>query len=83
MSSANFDLSTGTTDAGAINVVTRTRGNDLHGAAFYFLRDHTLAAYPALARDPANHDPNAASLAWQPADLSAGPHLLFFELGAQ
>ena len=53
----NFDLSTGTTDAGAINVVTRSGGNDFHGAAFYFFRDHTLSAYPALARDPANPDP--------------------------
>jgi hypothetical protein len=25
--------------------------------AFYFFRDHTLAAYPALKRDPANPDP--------------------------
>ena len=29
ISSANFDLSTGTTDAGAVNVVTRSGGNDL------------------------------------------------------
>ena len=57
VSAANFDLSTGTTDAGAINVVTRSGGNDLHGAAFYFFRDHTLSAYPGLARDPANPDP--------------------------
>jgi hypothetical protein len=57
VSAANFDLSTGTTDAGAINVVTRSGGNDFHGAAFYFFRDHTLSAYPALARDPANPDP--------------------------
>src|SRR6185369_8295542 len=57
VSAANFDLSTGTTDAGAINVVTRSGTNTLHGAAFFFLRDHTLAAYPALARDTANPDP--------------------------
>jgi hypothetical protein len=38
-------------------VVTRSGGNDLHGAAFYFFRDHKLAAYPALQRDPANPDP--------------------------
>jgi Carboxypeptidase regulatory-like domain len=57
ISAANFDLSTGTTDAGAINVVTRSGGNDFHGTAFYFFRDHTLSAYPALARDPTNPDP--------------------------
>ena len=57
ISTANFDLSTGITDAGAVNVVTRSGGNDLHGAAFYFFRDHNLSAYPALGRDPANPDP--------------------------
>jgi len=57
VSAANFDLSTGTTDAGAINVVTRSGSNEIHGAGFYFFRDHTLSAYPGLARDPANPDP--------------------------
>jgi hypothetical protein len=57
ISAANFDLSTGTTDAGAVNVVTRSGGNDLHGTAFYFFRDHKLSAYPALGRDSANPDP--------------------------
>jgi hypothetical protein len=57
VSAANFDLSTGTTDAGSINVVTRSGSNHLHGAAFYYFRDHTLSAYPALTRDPANPDP--------------------------
>ena len=33
-STVNFDLSTGITYAGAINVVTRSGGNDLHGTAF-------------------------------------------------
>ena len=57
IAAANFDLSTGITDAGAVNVVTRSGGNRLHGAAFYFFRDHKLSAYPALDRDPANPDP--------------------------
>src|SRR5712691_6447705 len=56
-STVNFDLSTGITDSGAVNVVTRSGGNDLHGTAFYFFRDHNLAAYPGLKRDPANPDP--------------------------
>ncbi len=30
---------------------------DLHGTAFYFFRDHNLAAYPALIRDAANPNP--------------------------
>jgi carboxypeptidase family protein len=57
IAAANFDLSTGITDAGAVNVVTRSGGNDLHGAGFYFFRDHKLSAYPALDRDPTNPDP--------------------------
>jgi hypothetical protein len=54
---ANFDLSTGTTDAGAINVITHSGTNEIHGSGLYFFRDHSLSAYPALARDPANPDP--------------------------
>jgi hypothetical protein len=57
ISTVNYDLSTGITTSGAVNVVTRSGGNDLHGSAFYFFRDHTLAAYPGLSRDPANPDP--------------------------
>jgi hypothetical protein len=57
ISTVNFDLSTGLTFTGAINVATRSGSNDLHGSAFYFFRDHTLSAYPALKRDPANPDP--------------------------
>jgi len=56
VSTVNFDLSTGITQSGAVNVVTRSGGNELHGTAFYFFRDHTLAAYPALNRDAANPD---------------------------
>jgi hypothetical protein len=53
----NYDLSTGLTFSGAINVATRSGGNDLHGSAFYFFRDHKLSAYPTLQRNPANPDP--------------------------
>jgi Carboxypeptidase regulatory-like domain len=57
LTSANFDLATGETASGAINIVTRSGGNEFHGSAFYFYRDHNLAAYPALNRDPTNADP--------------------------
>ncbi len=57
ISTVNFDLSTGLTGSGAINVVSRSGGNDYHGSAFYFFRDHNLAAYPALRREPAKADP--------------------------
>ena len=38
-------------------MATRSGGNELHASAVYSFRDHTLAAYPALNRDPANPDP--------------------------
>ena len=57
IATVNFDLSTGMTDAGAINVVTRAGGNEPHASAFYFFRDHNLAAYPALKRDRNNPEP--------------------------
>ncbi len=57
VSTVNFDLSTGTTASGAVNVVTRCGGNELHGSAFYFFRDHKLSAYPGLARDAFNSHP--------------------------
>jgi Carboxypeptidase regulatory-like domain len=57
ISTFNFDLSTGTVSAGAINVVSRTGTNQLHGSGFFFFRDHNMAAYPALRRDPFYPDP--------------------------
>jgi hypothetical protein len=57
VSSVNLDLSTGLGNGAAVNVVTRSGGKDLHGTAFYFFRDHTLAAHPALGRDQADPDP--------------------------
>jgi hypothetical protein len=57
IATVNFDLTTGLTNGTAINVVTRSGGNELHGTGFYFFRDHTLAAYPALKRDSADPDP--------------------------
>jgi hypothetical protein len=57
IATVNFDLTTGLTNGAAINVVTRSGGNDLHGTGFYFFRDHTLAAYPGLKRDATDPDP--------------------------
>ncbi len=57
ISTVNFDLTTGLTDGASVNVVTRSGSNDLHGTALYFFRDHHLAAYPALQRDPAIPNP--------------------------
>lgn len=57
ISTVNFDLSTGLTGSGAINVATRYGGNAYHGSGFFFFRDHNMAAYPALRREPTNQDP--------------------------
>ncbi|MFN7992657.1 MAG: carboxypeptidase-like regulatory domain-containing protein [Bryobacteraceae bacterium] len=57
VSMLNFDLSTGITGSGAVNVVTRGGTNDIHGTGYFFYRDHNLSAYPYLARDPSNPDP--------------------------
>jgi hypothetical protein len=58
LSSANFDLSTGITSVGAVNIVTRSGSNDLRGSGYYFFRNNDLAAYPALQRDPLSPDPD-------------------------
>lgn len=50
LSSTNFDLSTGITSVGAVNVVTRSGGNQFHGSGYFFFRDHNMAAYPGLSR---------------------------------
>ncbi len=57
LSSTNFDLSTGITSVGAVNIVTRTGGNEYHGSGYFFFRDSNMAAYPALVRNPANPNP--------------------------
>jgi len=53
----NFDLSTGVTSVGAVNIVSRMGGNELHGTAFAFYRDHNTAAYPTLRRNDRAPDP--------------------------
>jgi hypothetical protein len=57
ISTFSFDPATATTGTGAVNIVTRRGGNDYHGSLFFYYRDHSLAAYPGLRRDPANPDP--------------------------
>ncbi len=60
LSSANFDLSTGITSVGAVNIVTRTGTNDMRGSGYFFFRNNDMAAYPALRRDPITPDPEFA-----------------------
>ena len=58
VATVNFDLAAGITDSGAINIITRSGTNTHRGSVFYFLRDHRIAAYPALQRDPDNPNPS-------------------------
>jgi hypothetical protein len=57
LSTSNFDLSSGTSASGSVNIVSRTGTNVYHGTGFLFFRDHNLAAYPVLKRNSFNPDP--------------------------
>ena len=59
-STFNLDPATGLTGSGAINIVTRRASNDLHGSAFFYYRDHNLAAYPGMRRSALNPEPSFA-----------------------
>ena len=79
LSSVNFDLSTGTTSSGSVNVVTRSGANEFHGSAYFFFRDHNMAAYPLLKRVPTQ--PNIFFARRNPGFLVSGPIIkdkLFF-----
>lgn len=57
ISSFNFDLATGVTSVGAVNIVSRTGSNEYHGTGFGFYRDNHMSAYPTLNRVANNPDP--------------------------
>jgi hypothetical protein len=57
LSTASFDPATGLTTNGAVNVVTRSGSNEYRGGGFVLYRDHHLAAYPGLVRDPRDPHP--------------------------
>ena len=80
ISTFNFDLSTGITSVGAVNIVSRTGGNEFHGNAFLFYRDHSFAALPTFFRPNANFDPFFRRYQW--GGSAGGPikkdKILFF-----
>ncbi len=79
LSSVNYDISTGITSSGAINIVTRSGSNQFHGSGYFFYRDHNMAAYPGLIRDTL--DPNPFFARRNPGFNLGGPILkdkLFF-----
>jgi Carboxypeptidase regulatory-like domain/TonB-dependent Receptor Plug Domain len=53
----SFDPASAMSGTGGISIVSRRGNNNLHGAAFFFYRDHNMAAYPGLHRDPEHPDP--------------------------
>ncbi|HYL38395.1 MAG TPA: carboxypeptidase regulatory-like domain-containing protein [Bryobacteraceae bacterium] len=79
VSSLNYDMTLSTGGQGAVNVVTRSGSNDFHGSAFFFFRDHNMAAYPALKRSTV--DPHPFFARRNPGVSGGGPILkdkLFF-----
>jgi hypothetical protein len=57
ISTFNFDLSTGVTSVGAVNIVSRTGTNAYHGSAFIYFRDHNISALPTFLRPSNDFDP--------------------------
>jgi carboxypeptidase family protein len=52
---SNFDLSTGASATGSVNIVSKTGKNDFHGNGYIYWRDEKFAAFPALNRLDAIH----------------------------
>ena len=57
LASVNFDAATGIASTGSINIVTRSGSNEFHGSAYFYYRDHNMAAYPGLKRSAFNPSP--------------------------
>lgn len=51
LSQSSLDLSQDLTSSGAVNVITKSGTNALHGEAFGFFRDHSMAAAAAGGND--------------------------------
>jgi hypothetical protein len=51
----NFDLSTGASATGSVNVITRSGDNNFHGNGYIYWRDDRWSAFPSLSRLDAIH----------------------------
>ena len=65
VSASNMDPSSGISESGKVNIVTRSGGNQFNGNIFGFFRDNAYAAYPGLSHpvplaNPSN-DPTIAA----------------------
>jgi hypothetical protein len=83
ITTANFDLSTGVTAIGAVNIVTRGGTNRLHGSGFFFFRDHNLSAFPALKRptDPSDPSPLCADPRSESCQRAQDPFFVRRQMG--
>jgi hypothetical protein len=55
---SNFDLSTGASSTGSVNIISKSGTNDFHGNGYFYVRDDRWAAFPSLSRlDSANGIP--------------------------
>ncbi len=55
---SNFDLSTGASSTGSVNIISKSGTNEFHGNAYFYVRDDRWAAFPSLSRlDAANGIP--------------------------
>ncbi|MGH9818057.1 MAG: carboxypeptidase regulatory-like domain-containing protein, partial [Candidatus Acidiferrales bacterium] len=57
ISQSTLDVSTDITSSGAVNIITRSGSNDLHGSAAYFWRDESFAADSRLFKPDNNKPP--------------------------
>ncbi len=48
VSTSSFDVSTGASSSGAVNIITRSGSNELHGSGYIFFRHSQIAAFPGL-----------------------------------
>src|SRR5205085_7375870 len=66
---SNYDLSTGASATGAVNIVSRSGSNEFHGNAFYYDRHSRFAAFPGINRLDAAHGlPTALQVSRIPFD---------------
>src|SRR5437868_1338501 len=52
---SNYDLSTGASATGSVNVISRSGSNEFHGNGYLYWRDAHFAAFPSLSRLDAIH----------------------------
>jgi hypothetical protein len=66
---SNFDLSTGASSTGSVNIISKSGTNEFHGNGYFYVRDDRFAAFPALSRlDAANGIPVLAQATRIPFD---------------